>query len=273
MPFARVDIGDGTPAPTPLLGLDGADWFKIIEVGDPVRHRAADRPVRRASADHRMFAPISPRGGMPGAIGHAGRGPVAGARPLRRADGSTDGADAPAQIPPPAPRSHRSTSAASKVRCANPRSRRSAKSSTRIPKKRSRSSAPGSINRCKNHVTRAKTAVKEDIRSLTGAERAAILMLSLGEEHSAKIWQMMDEDEIKEISPDHVQSGHGQLDAGREAAGRLRLADVGHRLADGFLRIHRAPAGAHHAARTKSARSWKKSAVRPAAPCGTSSPT
>ncbi len=45
-----------------------------------------------------------------------------------------------------------------------------------------------------------KTAVKEDIRQLTGAERSAILMLSLGEEHSAKLWQMMDEDEIKEIS-------------------------------------------------------------------------
>ena len=43
-------------------------------------------------------------------------------------------------------------------------------------------------------------AMKEDVRSLTGAERAAIIMLSLGEEHSAKIWQMMDEEEIKEIS-------------------------------------------------------------------------
>ena len=45
-----------------------------------------------------------------------------------------------------------------------------------------------------------KTAVKEDIRQLTGAERSAILMLALGEEHSAKLWQMMDEDEIKEVS-------------------------------------------------------------------------
>ena len=45
----------------------------------------------------------------------------------------------------------------------------------------------------------AKAAIKEDIRSLSGAERAAIIMLSLGEEHSQKIWQMMDEDEIKEV--------------------------------------------------------------------------
>jgi flagellar motor switch protein FliG len=49
-------------------------------------------------------------------------------------------------------------------------------------------------------MSRAKSATKEDIRQLTGAERSAIIMLSLGEEHSAKIWKMMDEDEIKEVS-------------------------------------------------------------------------
>ncbi len=47
---------------------------------------------------------------------------------------------------------------------------------------------------------RAKSAVKDDIRQLSGAERSAIIMLSLGEEHSAKIWKMMDEEEIKEVS-------------------------------------------------------------------------
>jgi flagellar M-ring protein FliF len=31
MPFARIDAGPSTPAPTPFLGLDSADWFKIIE--------------------------------------------------------------------------------------------------------------------------------------------------------------------------------------------------------------------------------------------------
>ena len=45
-----------------------------------------------------------------------------------------------------------------------------------------------------------KTAIKEDIRALTGPERAAIFLLSLGEELGSKLWQMMDEDEIKEIS-------------------------------------------------------------------------
>jgi flagellar motor switch protein FliG len=56
---------------------------------------------------------------------------------------------------------------------------------------------------------RAKTAVKDDVRSLSGAERAAIVMLSLGEEHSSKIWQMMDEDEIKEVS--QIMSNLGSI--------------------------------------------------------------
>src|SRR5258707_15457740 len=54
-----------------------------------------------------------------------------------------------------------------------------------------------------------KAAVKDDIRSLSGAERAAIIMLSLGEEHSAKIWSMMDEEEIKEVS--QVMSNLGSV--------------------------------------------------------------
>lgn len=41
---------------------------------------------------------------------------------------------------------------------------------------------------------------KEDYRSLTGPQKAAILMLSLSEEHSAQMFSMMEDDEIKEIS-------------------------------------------------------------------------
>jgi flagellar motor switch protein FliG len=54
-----------------------------------------------------------------------------------------------------------------------------------------------------------KAAVKDDLRSLSGAERAAIIMLSLGEEHSEQIWKMMDEDEIKEVS--QVMSNLGSV--------------------------------------------------------------
>jgi flagellar motor switch protein FliG len=46
----------------------------------------------------------------------------------------------------------------------------------------------------------AKPTTKDDIKSLTGAERAAVIMLSLGEEHSEHIWKMMDEEEVKEVS-------------------------------------------------------------------------
>jgi len=49
--------------------------------------------------------------------------------------------------------------------------------------------------------------VKEDFRSLTGPQKAAIMMLSLGEEHSARIFSMMDDDEIKEISQIMAQLG------------------------------------------------------------------
>ena len=42
--------------------------------------------------------------------------------------------------------------------------------------------------------------VREDFRALTGPEKAAILMLSLGEEHAARLFELMDDEEIKEIS-------------------------------------------------------------------------
>ena len=42
--------------------------------------------------------------------------------------------------------------------------------------------------------------VKEDYRSLSGPQKAGILMLSLGEEHSAKLFTMMDDEEIRELS-------------------------------------------------------------------------
>jgi flagellar M-ring protein FliF len=73
MPFARVDTTVGTAAPTPLLGLDNASWFKIIQacifsltallIGLFVL-----RPLTK-----RMFAPLSgstftiSRTGQPGA--------------------------------------------------------------------------------------------------------------------------------------------------------------------------------------------------------------
>jgi len=42
--------------------------------------------------------------------------------------------------------------------------------------------------------------VRDDFRSLTGAERAAVLILSLGEDHAARLFALMDDEEIKELS-------------------------------------------------------------------------
>ena len=42
--------------------------------------------------------------------------------------------------------------------------------------------------------------VREDFRALTGPEKAAMLMLALGEEHTSRLFAMMDDEEIKEIS-------------------------------------------------------------------------
>jgi flagellar motor switch protein FliG len=58
-------------------------------------------------------------------------------------------------------------------------------------------------------MSKSKAQVKEDIRTLTGAERAAIIMLALGEDHSQKIWSLMDEEEIREVS--QVMSNLGSV--------------------------------------------------------------
>ena len=42
--------------------------------------------------------------------------------------------------------------------------------------------------------------IREDFRSLTGPEKAAIFMLALGEEHAAGLFEHMDDDEIREVS-------------------------------------------------------------------------
>ncbi len=42
--------------------------------------------------------------------------------------------------------------------------------------------------------------VKDDIKAVNGPEKAAIFMLSLTDDHAAGIWDLFDEDEIREIS-------------------------------------------------------------------------
>ncbi|MFN4310152.1 MAG: flagellar motor switch protein FliG [Ferrovibrio sp.] len=50
-------------------------------------------------------------------------------------------------------------------------------------------------------------AGEKDFRQLKGPDKAAILMLALGEEHSSKIWPLLDDEEIKEISQNMANLG------------------------------------------------------------------
>ncbi|MFL2770252.1 MAG: flagellar motor switch protein FliG [Rhodospirillaceae bacterium] len=54
-------------------------------------------------------------------------------------------------------------------------------------------------------------SVKEDYRSLTGPQKAAIMMLSLGEEQAGRLFSMMEDEEIRELS--QIMSGLGTVGA------------------------------------------------------------
>jgi len=101
MPFARVDTGVGTPAPTPLLGLDGPDWFKIIEAAILSLTALLIGLFVMRPLIARMFAPVS-YGGAP--VQLMSGSPVAGqlaAPSSQNFDAASQAGQAPAQIPPP----------------------------------------------------------------------------------------------------------------------------------------------------------------------------
>ncbi|MBF0354614.1 MAG: flagellar motor switch protein FliG [Alphaproteobacteria bacterium] len=53
--------------------------------------------------------------------------------------------------------------------------------------------------------------IKEDYRTLTGQQKAAILMLAIGEQNSSKMFAIMDDEEIKELS--QVMANLGSVNA------------------------------------------------------------
>jgi flagellar motor switch protein FliG len=57
----------------------------------------------------------------------------------------------------------------------------------------------------------ASRQTEASTRKLSGPERAAVLMLALGEQYGAKIWNMLDDDELRELSI--VMSTLGTVDA------------------------------------------------------------
>src|SRR3954470_23227159 len=68
-------------------------------------------------------------------------------------------------------------------------------------------------------------------KQLTGPERAAVLMLALGEQHGAKIWNLLDDDELRQLSI--VMSTLGTVEA--NLVENLLLEFVGRLSASGAI--------------------------------------
>ncbi len=105
--------------------------------------------------------------------------------------------------------------------------------------------------------------VKEDYRTLSGPQKAAILMLAIGEQHSTKIFAMMDDEEIKEISQIMANLGTinsslverlfiefadqlsstGSLIGSFESTERLLIKSLGKERVEGIMDEIRGPAG------------------------------
>jgi flagellar M-ring protein FliF len=102
MQFARMDDTSGTPAPKPLLGLDGSYWFKIIEAAIMCVTALLIGLFVAKPLINRMFAAQAAAGGGAIAIAHAS--PVAGALPAPASAlaPSHDGVG-PAALPAPSP--------------------------------------------------------------------------------------------------------------------------------------------------------------------------
>ena len=78
----------------------------------------------------------------------------------------------------------------------------------------------------------SRPQVSKTRRKLTGPERAAVLMLALGENYGGKIFSMLDDDELREISI--VMSQLGSIEA--EEVEQLLLEFVGRLSASRTLR-------------------------------------
>jgi flagellar M-ring protein FliF len=105
MQFARLEENTGTPAPKPLLGLDSAYWFKIIEAAILCVTALLIGLLVAKPLINRVFAAQTAASGGTQALANAS--PVAGALPPpAQASGQASGPEnraAPAALPPPQP--------------------------------------------------------------------------------------------------------------------------------------------------------------------------
>ena len=102
MQFARMDDTVGTPAPKPLLGLDSAYWFKIIEAAIMCVTALLIGLFVAKPLINRMFAAQTAAGS--GTLAIANASPIAGvlAAPAAAQAPGAEGAQ-PIALPPPAP--------------------------------------------------------------------------------------------------------------------------------------------------------------------------
>ena len=209
MEFARIDAGDGTPAPKPLLGLDAAYWFKIIEAAIMCVTALLIGLFVARPLISRMFAPNAAGAAQPRPSPAPRRSQARCRRPAAQAGATPTARPASTPCRAPAAQHRHQPHRRPGARILHQESRRSG--ARRILKKRWRSSAPGCINRYNPWRSAQKPASKKISGRSPGAERAAILMLSLGEEHSAKIWADDGRGRDQGSLPGDVQSGLGLL--------------------------------------------------------------
>src|SRR5262245_42282733 len=91
----------------------------------------------------------------------------------------------------------------------------------------------------------------ERTRKLTGPERAAVLMLSLGEQYGAKIFSLLDDDELREISIVMSSLGTIEAESRRAVDAGIRKPHVSLLRIARQLRCDRAPPQAVPAARAR----------------------
>src|SRR5438105_3808827 len=78
---------------------------------------------------------------------------------------------------------------------------------------------------------RQNDGAKATTKQFSGPERAAVLMLALGEQHGAKIWHLLDDDDLRQLSI--VMSTLGNVDSQMVEA--LLLEFVGRLSASGAI--------------------------------------
>src|SRR5215203_631625 len=96
---------------------------------------------------------------------------------------------------------------------------------------------------------RAKAKSITDPTRLSGPEKAAVILLALGEEHTV-IWESLDEEEIKEVSQAMASlgtvsgmSGSGAIMGSFEQTQRLLNAVMSPEKVDALMEEIRGPAG------------------------------